>query len=195
MKQIGTTLANSGSPASRPGSGRVVSVRTLGVQPPKIFNQSTDVDIPRSAWSGWVPSDGSKRALRRPLTEDERKALTVRRDELAAFVGPFDRTETDQVVTAIAEMLSGYRSMRQTGSDMLAMVDSLARALAPYPAWAIDYELRSIRSNGVWRDGKFDRQWPPNDAEVIDAVRKRTNVYADQHRSACALLEAEVEEE
>jgi hypothetical protein len=47
--------------------------------------------------------------------------------------------------------------------------------------------------NGVWRDGKFDRQWPPNDSEIVDAVRKEVRIYGDQHRSAVALLGATVE--
>lgn len=94
---------------------------------------------------------------------------------------------------AITDMLGGYTSMRQTGDEAVAKLDSMRRVLAPFPAWAIEKACNNIQINGVWRDGKFDRRWPPNDSEVIDAVRSHVRLYADTHRIAIALLSAEVE--
>lgn len=161
---------------------------------PKILNQLTDVDIPRSAWSSWS-EPGKPRELRRHLTEDERRALEVRRRELEPVMTPFlgDPAEASRVMLSIADVFSGYRSMRQTGEAAMATLESLARALHDFPFWSIEKACRSIQQNGVWRDGKFDRNWPPNDAEVIDAVRKEVEVYKRQYWNAVGLLQAEVE--
>lgn len=155
---------------------------------------STDVEIPRTAWSAWCPDVGP-RCLRRPLTGPERKALTLRVDELAPAVAPFGRAEAPHVALALTDMYGGYTSMRQSGEEAEARVDSLLRMLASFPAWAIQKACRDIQSNGVWRDGKFDRRWPPNDAEIVDAVRKETDLYASVYRSAVDLLAAKVEED
>jgi hypothetical protein len=128
------------------------------------------------------------------LTDVERQALQIRFNELAPVVagydGPADQTI---VVTAIADMLGAYRSMRQVGDSAIAQLESISRALASFPAWAIQKACGSIQQNGVWREGKFDRNWPPSDPEIVDAVRKEVRLYADSHRSAAALLSAEVD--
>jgi len=115
-------------------------------------------------------------------------------NELAPAVAPYGRAEAPHVALALTDMYGGYTSMRQSGEEAEARVDSLLRLLAPYPAWAIQKACRDIQINGVWREGKFDRRWPPNDAEIIDAVRKEADLYVNIHRSAVALLSAEVEE-
>src|SRR6185312_3805379 len=98
MKQIGTVLAKSGSRGSLPSSAKASESRSylIGDALPRIYIQSTDVDLPRSAWSAWKPNAGA-RCLRRALTEAERKALTVRMNELAPAVAPFGRAEAPHV--------------------------------------------------------------------------------------------------
>lgn len=176
---------------SRPASVTVPGP-TLGVPLPRILNRLTDLEIPLAAWSSWH-AFGKARELRRPLSTVERKAVSERHAELAAVLAPYHSSEVDAITVAIAETLGSYRSMRQTGSDALAMVESLLRSLAPYPAWAIVNACSDIKENGVFRDGKFDRRWAPNDADIVDAVRREINLYADQRRNAAALLEATVE--
>jgi hypothetical protein len=132
--------------------------------------------------------------LRRPLTGQERSEIEERINELAPAVAPFGRREAPYVALALTDMFGGFTSMRQSGDEAGARVESVMRLLTPYPAWAIQKACLSVRTNGVWRDGKFDRQWPPNDCEIIDAVRKEADLYVNIHRSAVALLSAEVEE-
>lgn len=160
---------------------------------PKIFNRSTDADIPNAAWSSWIPAVGS-RTLRRPLHDVERQALAARAREIAPALAPYLPAEIDFVTVAVSDMLGGFTSMRQSGDEAEARLDSMQRLLQPYPAWAIVKSCRSIQGDGVWREGKFDRRWPPNDAEVVDAVRKEIRHYERVHSSAVALLAAEVEE-
>jgi hypothetical protein len=157
-----------------------------------ILNRLTDVDIPNEVWSPWRES-GKPRTLRRPLTNLERDALQIRVAQLSPMVEPFGKGELDLVALAIADMFGSFRSMRQTDGEVIATVDATARAVAEFPCWAIEKACRWIQSNGVWRDGKFDRQWPPSDAELIDEVRKQRRLYGDQYDSAVALLAAPVE--
>jgi hypothetical protein len=160
---------------------------------PKISNRSTDVDIPRSVWSAWK-EDGKPRRLRRPLTANERYDLEARRDELAPMLVLVQPSQVDCVKIALADMFGSFRSMRQTGADAIAILEGTYRALSEFPAWAIDQACKSIQQNGVWRDGKFDRQWPASDAEIVSEVRDKVRLYGDAYRSAVALLEADIEE-
>lgn len=108
---------------------------------------------------------------------------------------PHGGRDVDRVALALTDMFGGFPSMRQRDdSGMVAKVDSVRRLLSAFPAWAIEKACGRIRANGVCRDGKFDRQWPPSDAEIIDAVRSAVDLYADPLRSAIALLAAPVEE-
>lgn len=152
----------------------------------------TDIDIPNAVWSSWIP-EGGARQLRRALTTTERTALEQRRDELTPAVMGYQDHDLDRVAVAVSDMFGGYTSMRQTDAEAVAKLDSMRRVLAPFPAWAIEKACTNIQINGVWRDGKFDKRWPPNDSEVIDAVRSHVRLYADTHRIAIALLSAEVE--
>lgn len=196
MKQIGTAVAKPDSRGSLPNSAKASESRSLliGDTFPRISVRSTDVDIPRTAWSAWQ-EDGKARMLRRPLTDAERRELTTRANELAPVVAPYGRKEAPHVALALTDMYSSYTSMRQAGDEALARVDSLLRLLAPYPAWAIQKACRSIQTDGVWREGAFDRRWPPNDAEIIAAVRKELALYDETYRSAIALLSGAVEED
>lgn len=106
---------------------------------------------------------------------------------------PYFASETDSIVVALGDMLSGYPSARASEMEAAARLDSLLRKLEAFPAWAIVKVCENIGRHGVWRDGKYDRQWPPSDPELIDAVGAQIRLYGDQHKSACDLLAAEVE--
>lgn len=160
---------------------------------PPVRVSLTDSEIPNSAWEAWIPAGGARK-LRRALTPDECTALERRRDELTPAVAGYAEQDLDRIIVAITDMLGGYTSMRQTDDEAVAKLDSMRRVLAPFPAWAIEKACSNIQINGVWRDGKFDKRWPPNDAEVIDAIRSHVRLYEHQHRSAIALLSAELAE-
>lgn len=160
---------------------------------PKISNRSTDVDIPRDVWSNWSPEAGA-RQLRRPLTPEEREALEARMREIAPVLHPYVPADLDHVSLAILDMFGGFTSMRQTGVEAAGKMDSVRRLLQPFPAWAVVKVCGHIQANGVWREGKFDRRWPPNDSEIVAALREELRHYDRTHRSAVALLSATVEE-
>lgn len=164
----------------------------VSTSPPAVANRSTDVDIPRSVWSAWRPDHGA-RCIRRELLPAERLALEARVAELAPALAPFGNAEVDRVVMAISGMFGGFTSMRHTDSDAAGRIEAVMRVLAEWPAWAIVKACTSIQRDGVWRNGRFDRQWPPNDSEIVDAVRREAALYADPMRSARDLLNAEVE--
>jgi hypothetical protein len=179
---------------SRLGSNTVIQSARPTVPLPKISNPLTDIEIPRSVWSTWREA-GKPRQLRRALTSDEIRAIEARRDELAPFVGPFaGAEETKRVSVALARMFGSFSQMRQTGEEAAAVVMATRELLEEFPAWAIEKACMSIRTNGVWRDGKFDRVWPPSESEIVADVRKEVRLYGDQHRSAVALLGATVEQ-
>jgi hypothetical protein len=127
------------------------------------------------------------------LADDERQALIARRNELAPWVEGYHESELDEVALALTDMFASFRSMRQTGNETVAQVDATRRILTQFPCWAIEKACRSIQTNGVWRNEAFDRQWPPSDSEIVAAVRDESRLYADQHRSAVALLAATVQ--
>lgn len=184
---------SAGSRGLVPASGKR-SLTTTGLGMPPVANRLTDVEIPRSAWSNWTPDSGP-RQLRRALTADERTALESRRDELAPVLRPYERNEVDRVVLALTDMFGGFPSMRRDDEEAVSRLNAARRVLAEFPAWAIAKGCHNIQSLGVWRDGKFNREWPPSDAEIAHEVRACMRLYSDQHRSAVALLEAEVENE
>lgn len=177
------------------GSSEQLPTTTSGLSSmPAVSNRRTDIDIPRSVWSAWIPSNGAPREIRRPLTVDERVALEQRRDELAPALAPFAKRSVNRLVQEIGAMYGGFPSMR-TGSDeaIVGRASSLLDVLVKFPAWAIVKACINIREKGIWRDGAYDRKWPPSDAEIIAAVREEVRLYGDQHRSAVALLAATVE--
>jgi hypothetical protein len=153
-----------------------------------------DVLIPNRVLSTWTER-GKPRQLRRALTAEERTALERRRDEVAPYIAPFSPQQADLVALALLDMYGGFTSMRGGEEDAAARVDSALRLLAPFPAWAIQAACASIRTNGVWRDGKFDRRWPPNDPEIVLAVREEMLLYRDVHDRAAKILAATVEEQ
>jgi hypothetical protein len=160
---------------------------------PPIRNQLTDIDIPNKLWSSWIPSQGD-RVIRRELTADERAALERRAAELVPAVEPFLPAEGDRVVVALASMFGGYPSLRMTDEDAVGRLDSAKRMLEPYPAWAIETACQAIQENGVYRGGKYDRQWSPSDPEIIAAVREKVRFFKKQHDNVTGLLTAKVED-
>jgi hypothetical protein len=159
-----------------------------------VSNRITDVEIPRTAWSSWHEA-GKPRQLRRPLTDVEISALESRRIELVPAVQPYGERDVNRVTLALTDMFGGFPSMRQRDDTaVMARIDGARRVLEEFPAWAIEKACIFIQANGVWRDGAFDRQWPPSDAEIIQEVRQKFRLYSDQHQSAVALLAAVVEE-
>jgi hypothetical protein len=164
----------------------------MSVMPP-VTNRETDVEIPNRAFSSWTEA-GKPRQLRRPLTADERAALEDRRDELVPVVAPFlAGQQSDRVALALLDMYGAYTSMRGGEDEAAARVDAVLRLLEEWPAWAIIKACNAIRRNGVWRNGKFDRQWPPSEPELVDAVRKEAALYRDTYDRCVALLTATVE--
>lgn len=157
-------------------------------------NFLTDVEIPRWTWSSWR-EEGQPRQLRRDLTREECVALLDRRAELEPVLAPYDPREADRVALALTDLYGGYPSMGTRGDMSVAgRVEAVRRALADFPLWAIDKACRAIHINGVWRDGAYDRHWPPSDAEIVDAVRSELRLYSDTYNRVDALLNASVEE-
>lgn len=160
---------------------------------PPIMNRAADIAIPNGAWSHWTPESGA-RELRRALTAEERGMLEARASQLKPALHPYCPADVDAVALAIADVFGSYTSMRQTDGEAAARIDSCCRALEFFPAWAIIKVCGAIQSRGVLRDGKYDRRWPPNDSEIIQAIEEELRHYIRCYRSAVALLSASVEE-
>jgi hypothetical protein len=133
--------------------------------------------------------------LRRHLTADERGALEKRRDEVAPALESYSDRDVDRITLAMTDMFGGFPSLRMRDDNaVVGRVDAVRRILREFPAWAIIKACNKIQMNGVWRDGAFDRQWPPSDPEIVAAVREESRIYGDSYNSAVALLAASVEE-
>lgn len=193
MKQIGEIVSHAISPLS-PQNSVTAPRGPLPRNMPEVLNRTTDIEIPRSAWSSWTEF-GKPRKLRRALTDDERLALIKRQNEIAPWVAGYQgRHEENRVALALADMFASFRSMRYLEANAVSQIDGVRRMLAPFPAWAIEKACHSLQQNGVWRNGAFDKQWPPNDSEIVAEVRDKMRLYGDQYNSAVALLSAEIEE-
>lgn len=193
MKPIGESIPSKLSMVSG-GKSSVAKRGLLPPKPPEVVNQLTDIQIPRAVWSNWKPANGP-RQVRRELTEEERTALVQRRDQLAPWVAGYEGDrERDEVALALVDMFGAFRSVRHGGEDVVLLIDSVCRLLQDFPAWAIVKACNAIQQNGVWRNGAFDRQWPPSDPELVAEVREKLRLYGDQYRSAVDLLAAEVEQ-
>lgn len=163
---------------------------------PAVVDRVTDLEIPQRVWANWIPAHGD-RALVRALTDAERHALEARAGALRPALDGFARpADDDRVAAAISAMFGSYRSMRQQGADAIALVDSTMRALAQFPAWAIEAGCLSIQTDGyeVERDGEChrERHWPPSDAEVVVVVRRLVKARRDALENAERLLAAPV---
>lgn len=165
---------------------------------PAWLNRQTDLEIPRKVWSAWIPRDGS-RSIIRALSDDERQALTARAAELRPALASYARpAEDDRVAEVLFDMFGGFRSMREQGADAVGRVDSAMRALALFPAWAIEHGCLSIQRDGYEvadRDGvRIERHWPPSDPEICKIVAKIEKHHRAALVTAEALLSAPIEE-
>lgn len=154
------------------------------------------MELPRRLWCGWRV-DGEPRAVRRPLTDEERDVLERRARDLTPALTPYLRPQQDdEIALAITEMLSGFRGAREASADAVGRIAALMNVLAPFPAWAIQRSCAWIRSHGYEvedRDGKrTERHWPPADAEVVAEVERTVRLRQEALASARALLEAPV---
>ena len=120
--------------------------------------------------------------------------IVVRRNELEPWVIGYHEAELDEVALALLDMFGAFPSMRQSGDEAAARIDSVRLLLKDEPAWSIIRVCERIRLRGYsGSDGKIERHWPPSDPEVAEAVRIQTSIYRDSFKSAVALLTAEVE--
>lgn len=200
MKGLGALSRDLVSQVSRRGSGQNLPVIPFDERRlPAAVVADVDVRLPRSAWSAWVPSDGSRRELRRRLTGDEVFALERRRAELLPALAPYVRPDQDdEIAGALAEMFSGYPSMRQQGEDVVGRVACVMDLLHKFPAWAIKRACAEIHRTGFKRTGReetwwIEKTWPPTDAEINEAVEAAMRLHRSALDSATALLAAPVE--
>lgn len=198
MKQLGTGLPQRAAAGATQPSPQSYATALETIAMPPVANRLTDAVIPSHVFSSWIEA-GKARQLRRPLTERERFDVERRRDEVEPAVRPFNRHEDgDRVALALVEMYGGFPSMRGGEDEAMGRVDAAMNILAEWPAWAIQKACMAIRRNGVWRkdrngEFKFDRQWPPSEAELVDAVRTEARLYRDTYDRCVALLTATVE--
>ena len=192
------TPGGSGSPNSQSNSNaaRLAQVRLAGLMPP-VMNKTTDLMIPRSAWSAWTEM-GKSRCLRRALTVEERSALERRKNELLPWIVGYSASEEDDVIIALTKMFSAFPQYAgKSGHGAAAQVKLMIEALQSYPAWAIAKACGKIAREGYVRvdTDQYVREthWPPSAPELIEVVRGCATLYKDQYDSATDLLEAEVE--
>lgn len=179
------------SRALRPASGTAVAGPMVDHLPP-VLNRIADIEIPKRVWSSWQEA-GKPKMLRRALEPAEREVIERRVAELTPAVAGYGASDLDRVVVALGDMFGGFPSMRGNEEQAIARLDGARRMLAGFPAWAIEKGCRAIQRNGVWRDGKFDKQWPPSDAEIVAEAQSALRLYSDQHLRAVELLAAEFE--
>lgn len=119
--------------------------------------------------------------------------LEARRAEIALVLKPAPPQDRDRVMLAVLEMYRSFPSMRGDEMDAAANLDAMATVLEPFPAWAVERACLSIRSDGVMRNGRMDRQWPPSEGELVDVVKSNLALYEGTLRRVAGLLKAEVE--
>jgi hypothetical protein len=162
------------------------------VQPsklPTVFDLEADQALPNRVYSAWTPTGGVKH-LRRPLLIHERRLMAERVQDLRRAVVPYTEAQKDVVAAAIADMLGGFRSMRQSGDAVIATVASVLFAVEHLPPWAIVQGCEAIRQH---RAG-LKAEWAPNDTEIVAVCRRFVEPYATRLRNAEALLKAPVDD-
>ena len=117
--------------------------------------------------------------------------MAQRVEDLRRAVAPYTAAEKDDCAAAIADMLGGFRAMRQAGADAVATIASVLRAVEGIPPWAI------IQGCGLVRTGRagLNVAYAPNDAEVASVCRRFVQPYATRLMLAEALLKAPVDGE
>lgn len=135
----------------------------------------------------WRSSAG-KSELGRPLTDDERGALVAHERALKRTLTPLghgDDVNRDQEMTvraSLSAMFAGYRVMRQTGEDAMAIAEITLSRLRKFPAWAIVAACNEIIEGAP----ETSIHYAPNDAEIHAVVARI--VRAEQQRLDTAQL-------
>lgn len=157
------------------------------------FSRELDADLPRRLYSTWKPVSGD-RAIIRALRADEQLKLEGRAKALEVVLLPFGDDEVDAVESEIGAMFSGFRSMRQQGDDVEAIVAVTRRVVREFPSWAIAKACLLIAQNKAEIEGRrLDRRYAPNDDEIYLVVEGVVKLRKDALKSAKALLAAPVE--
>lgn len=145
--------------------------------------------MPNKVYGGWTPT-GGVRHLHRALLGFERDIVRRRIDELQRALAPYTGREKDLLAEKIGEMLGGFRSMRQSGEQLVATVGSVLFAVEKLPPWAIIQGCEAIRQH---RAG-LKAEWAPNDTEIVAVCRRFVAPYETRLRAAHLLLNAPVDD-
>jgi hypothetical protein len=129
--------------------------------------------------------------LRRALTTDERKLTQARYADVTKAIESFStEREASEVKLDLMAMFAGFRNMRQQDDSSRNTVMILMGLLREFPAWAIRKACLKIVKDS---DADRDPRWPPNDSEILKAVRVFVDPYRESGIRAQKLLEARVE--
>lgn len=204
MERIGIAVGRSLATRASPGqqqpaevqAARALMARSQASTMPALLDRKVDLELPRDLWDRWIEA-GRPRTLRRPLRDDERALIEVRRCELEPWMLGYHPSELDDVVAALGNMYSGFPSMAgQSDVQAATRMDSIARRLTAYPLWAIATVCERIQTKGfVKRDGDryvTERHWPPSDAEIIAEIEDEMKFYRLRYERVTALLTAQV---
>lgn len=136
----------------------------------------------------FIEEGGRSVEIRRELTPDEKTGIQTRAAALEACLAPYAETDLEAIDSALAALFSGFRSMRQTGADVVATVTITRAVLRNFPAWAIEEACLKIARG----DAGLDLRYPPNDAQIADVVRDVMKRRKSALDDAKLLLEAKV---
>jgi hypothetical protein len=178
-------------PASPRGSGNLPANRSTTEKPP-LVDFAADYDIPKL----WRDRDvnGRPRSIARELTPGERARVERRHRELQIGCSPFTPSEEDRVITALSEMLGGFRSLqRQCDEAAVAALTILRRLVAEFPVWAIEEACEALSRGKAMLDGKrINHDFAPNDSQVYGVIGEILAPYEKLRVRAAALLIAPV---
>ncbi len=125
------------------------------------------------------------------MRADERGLVTARSAALELTLQSFDDESRNGLKASIGAMLGGFRSMRQQGEDVDAVVTITLAVLRDFPAWAITAACLKIARHETRNDPRF----APNDSEIAEAVRAIVRPYREAYDATVALLGAIVQAE
>jgi hypothetical protein len=135
-----------------------------------------------------VPDFGPREIVR-AMTETERATITLRAGELQDALRPFMPEERELVEAAVSALLNGFRSMRQTGEEVNAVVAITVCVLEEFPLWAIGKGCLQIARG---RAG-LDPRYPPNDTQICNIIDRILHPYRQKLQMLQNLLAAPVE--
>lgn len=156
--------------------------------PPAFLDQVCDVDLPLRLPSARDLA-GRPAVIWRPLAGDERAMLEGRAAALRAGLAGYSGGVIHLVDAALGAMLGGFRSMRQEGAEVSAILEVLRGVLAPFPLWAIERGCLAIARG----ETGLDKRFAPNDAEICGMVAGIVRPYRKTLATIEALLAASVE--